>query len=122
MKRWNGQVVLSFCCALLSIPIAQAQGGRGGGDWTTSGNDAQRSGWVRTDAKISPAGMAKPGFSFLWKQKLVTDAKQLNSLTSTVILDRYIGYKGFRSLGFLGGSGDHVIALDTDLGRLEWKK
>lgn len=122
MKRWNGQAVISSCCALLCAAAANAQGGRGGGDWATAGNDAQRSGWVRTDPKISPASMAKPGFAFLWKQKVASDAKQLNSLTEAVLMERYIGYRGFRSLAHLGTSGDKVLGFDTDLGRIEWQK
>src|SRR5215472_3251749 len=106
MKRWNGPVVISSCCALLCAAAANAQG-RGGPDWTTSGNDAQRSSWVRTDPKISPASLAKPGFGLAWKQKLSNDPRQLNSLTSAVLLDRYIGYRGFRSLAFVGGSSDN---------------
>jgi outer membrane protein assembly factor BamB len=66
--------------------------------------------------------MAKPGFAFLWKQKIATDAKQLNSLTEAVLMDRYIGYRGFRSLAHLGVSGDKIVAFDTDLGRVEWQK
>ena len=120
MTRWNGRVVISFCCALLCAGAANAQ--RGGGDWTTAGNDAQRSGWVRTDPKISPQSMAKPGFAFLWKQKLASDTRQLNSLTQAVLMERYIGYRGFRSLAHVGASGNKVIALDTDLGRIEWQK
>ena len=120
MTRWNGQVVISSCCALLCAGAAFAQG-RGGNDWATAGNDAQRSGWVRTDPKISPASMAKPGFAFLWKQK-VGEAKQLNSLTEAVLMDRYIGFRGFRSLAHLGVSGDKIVAFDTDLGRVEWQK
>jgi outer membrane protein assembly factor BamB len=65
--------------------------------------------------------MAKPGFAFLWKQK-VGEAKQLNSLTEAVLMDRYIGYRGFRSLAHLGVSGDKIVAFDTDLGRVEWQK
>jgi outer membrane protein assembly factor BamB len=122
MTRWNGQVVISSCCALLCAAGAFAQGGRGGGDWATAGNDAQRSGWVRTDAKISPNSMEKPGFAFLWKQKLSSDPKQLNSLTEAVLLDRYIGYRGFRSLAHVGTSGNKIVGLDTDLGRIEWTK
>src|SRR4051794_12520567 len=119
MKKRNGPVVIS--CFLLCAALANGQG-RGGGDWTTSGNDAQRSSWVRSDPKISKAGMEKPGFAFLWKQKLNNDARQLNSLTQAVLMDRYIGYRGFRSLGYVGGSSDNIIALDTDQGRIEWKK
>jgi len=121
MTRWNGQVVISSCCALLCAGAAFAQG-RGGGDWATAGSDAQRSGWVRSDPKISPASMAKPGFAFLWKQKVAADAKQLNSLTEAVLMDRYIGYRGFRSLAHIGVSGDKIVAFDTDLGRVEWQK
>jgi outer membrane protein assembly factor BamB len=117
--RWNAPVVIS-CCTLLCAALANAQ--RGGGDWATAGNDAQRSGWVRSDQKISPAAMAKPGFAFLWKQKLATDARQLNSLTEAVLLDRYIGYRGFRTLAHLGAAGNKIVALDTDLGRIEWTK
>ncbi|HXA50908.1 MAG TPA: PQQ-binding-like beta-propeller repeat protein [Candidatus Acidoferrum sp.] len=122
MTRRNGQVVISSCCALLCAAGAYAQGGRGGSDWATAGNDAQRSGWVRTDAKISLASMEKPGFAFLWKQKLASDPKQLNSLTEAVLLDRYIGYRGFRSLAHVGASGNKIVGLDTDLGRVEWTK
>ena len=49
--------------------------------------------------------MAKPGFAFLWKQKVAYDDEQLNSLTEAVLMDRYIGYRGFRSLAHLGASG-----------------
>jgi outer membrane protein assembly factor BamB len=107
---------------MLCAVTGYAQGGRGGSDWATAGNDAQRSGWVRTDAKISPASMAKPGFTFLWKQKIAADAKQLNSLTEAMLMDRYIGYRGFRSYAEVATSGDKVVAFDSDLGRIEWQK
>jgi len=121
MKPRNGRVVISSSCALLCAGLAYGQG-RGGNDWATSGNDPQRSSWVRTDAKISPAGLEKPGFAFLWKQKLASDPHGLNSLTEAVLMERYIGYRGFRSYAHLATSGDTVVALDTDLGRIEWKQ
>ena len=40
--------------ALLAAAPLLAQPGRSG-DWMTSGNDAQRSSWVRADGKISVA-------------------------------------------------------------------
>jgi outer membrane protein assembly factor BamB len=88
----------------------------------TSNGDAQRSSWVRTDAKISKETMRKPGFKFLWKKKLKNEARQLNSLTAPATLERLIGYRGFRMLGFVGGSSDRVFVIDTDLGRMEWEK
>lgn len=121
MRRSAAVVVPLFASAFIWMSVARAQGGRGGGEWTTIGNDAQRSSWVRADAKISKERMQKPGFQFLWSLKLDNDPSQLNSLTPAVLLDRYIGYRGFRSLAFVGGSSDDIFAIDTDLGRIEWQ-
>lgn len=115
-------VVMSFACLGVWISAASAQFGRGAGDWMTSGSDAQRSSWIRTDAKISKDSLEKPGFQFLWKIKLGNNPKQSNSLTEPVLLDGYIGYRGFRSLGFMGSSSNSVYAVDTDLARIEWQK
>jgi len=93
-----------------------------GGDWMTIGNDAQRSSWVRRDAKISIDTMRKPGFELVWKVKVKNEARQLNSLTPPALFDFYISYRGFRSLGFVGGSSGNVTAIDIDLARLEWEK
>jgi outer membrane protein assembly factor BamB len=96
---------------------AHAQGpGRGGGDWITDGGDAQRSSWVRTDPKISVPKLREPGFALIWKIKLGSEP----GVAST--LDRYIGYRGFRSLAFLGSAAGELTAIDTDLGRIEWQK
>ena len=100
---------------LIGASLIYAQ--RGGGDWTTSGNDAQRSAWLRSDPKISLSTLEKPGFQMIWKVKLGgTD------LSDAMLLNFYIGYRGFRSLAFLGGVSNHVYAVDTDLSRVEWTK
>ncbi|MBI2690066.1 MAG: PQQ-like beta-propeller repeat protein [Acidobacteria bacterium] len=109
----------STLCAVLAVSVAHAQ--RGGNDWMTIGNDAQRSYWLRGDAKISQQTMRKPGFEMVWKMKLKNTARQQQSLTPPALLDFYISYRGFRTLGFYGGSGDTVIGVDTDLARLEWQ-
>jgi outer membrane protein assembly factor BamB len=93
-----------------------------GNDWMTTANDAQRSSWVRTDPKISVESVQKPGFGLAWKLKPENTARQLNTLMPAVFLDFYIGYRGFRALGFFGASADRLIAIDTELGRLEWEK
>jgi outer membrane protein assembly factor BamB len=108
-------------CWLLT-GVAQAQFGRGNGDFSTVGSDAHRSSWVRTDPKISATSLSKPGFELVWKQKFNNEAMQLNALTPASILNGYIGYRGFRSLAILGGSSNQVFAMDTDLGRVEWQK
>ncbi len=107
-------------CALAGI--AQAQRG-GGNDWLTENADAQRTANIKNDAKISKDSVTKPAtFSFLWKVKAKNQPTQLNNLMPPATLERLIGYKGFRMLGFVAGSGNTLTAIDTDLGRLEWEK
>jgi outer membrane protein assembly factor BamB len=66
--------------------------------------------------------MRKPGFQFLWKLNVSDDSTQASAVTPPVLLDLVISYRGFRALGFVGVGTDHVVALDTDLGRLEWER
>ena len=117
----------TFACALacagaaLTAAIVHAQG-RGGGEWTTSGYDAQRTGSIRTDPRISVEGMQKPGafgaFTFLWKMKLEPDA---GALTQPILLDRLIGFRGFKSIAFVGTASETVHAVDIDFGAPLWK-
>ena len=116
MRTIAGPLVISGSLVLLWCGAAEAQFGRGGGEWVTARSDAQRSGWIRTDAKISKSALAQGGFEFLWKTKLTAGG---NGLSEAVLLDRYIGYRGFRSLAFVGGAGGNVSAVDTDLNRIE---
>lgn len=116
MTRHFIWVPIYLAISLLWGAPAQAQ------DWTTIGSDAQRSSWVRTDAKISIVSLSGPDFKFLWKRKLDNERRQLKALTTPVLVNRYIGYRGFRSLAFFGGSSGPVFAIDTDLNRVEWKK
>jgi hypothetical protein len=117
-KLARSAVLVGYALAALSPLFAQ----RGGGDWMTIGNDGQRSSWVRSDAKISVDTMRKPGFQLVWKVKLKNEARQLNSLMPPALLDFYIGYRGFRSFGFVGGSSETVVGIDVDLARIEWEK
>ena len=123
MRRLAGALIV--CIAFLVAWTCEAKAQRGM-DWMTSNGDAQRSAWVRADAKISKESMQdpkrKPGFQFLWKLKLDNKPRQLNSLAPPATLERLIGYRGFRMLGFVGGSSDAIFTIDTDLGRMEWEK
>jgi len=107
--------------AVVLTQAAYGQFGRSA-EWMTAGGDAQRTNSIPADNKITPEQMRKPGFEFLWKAKVNNEPVQLNSLTPAVLIDRYIGYRGFRSLAFVGGSANMVYAVDTDLNRIEWQK
>jgi len=116
MKR----IIQIIFCSLICVITAQAQ--RGAGDWMTENGDAQRTAWIKADAKINKDSLAKPGFQFLWKMRLNNPPREMNNLTSPATLERLIGYRGFRMLGFVAGSGDLLFTIDTDLGRKEWEK
>uniref|UniRef100_Q01NQ2 Pyrrolo-quinoline quinone n=1 Tax=Solibacter usitatus (strain Ellin6076) TaxID=234267 RepID=Q01NQ2_SOLUE len=120
-NRLAGSVTVSFACAFVCLGVAHAQFGRGPAEWSTAGGDAHRSSSVATDPKISKESVQK-GFALFWKMKLNNEARQLNGLTAPTLMDRHIGIHGFRSFGFVTGSGDNVYAVDTDLARIDWQK
>lgn len=99
------------------VPAHVAAQGR---EWTTSGYDAQRSNWVRADPRISKAAIEEGQFQFLWKHTFDNQTRQLNGLTEPVLQDFLVGYRGFKSLAFLGGSADRIFAIDTDLAKPYW--
>jgi hypothetical protein len=106
--------------ALLTGIVSLGAQGRGAPEWTTSGFNAQRTAWVRSDARLTKEAVQKGEFQFLWKMKFDNTNRQLNSLTTPVLLDLLIGYRGFKSLAFFGGASDRVISVDTDLARPYW--
>jgi hypothetical protein len=119
MKIGTRALVLFSACGITAAAWLQAQG-PGGGEWTTSGSDAQRTAWVRADATLSREAVRKGELKFLWKATFENHVIQLNSLTQPILLDRLIGFRGFKALAFIGGSADRVFAIDTDLGRPYW--
>ena len=121
MKRRGRSIALSLAFAVAAIAVARTQG-RGGPNWTTTGGDAQRTSWVKTDPRISRESMQKPGFQLLWKSRLENQPRQLESLTQPMLLSNIISYKGFKALAFVGGSSDNVYSIDYDLNKIFWKR
>jgi hypothetical protein len=109
-------VALGVAAGLPATVHAQARGG----EWTTSGGDAQRTAWVRTDPRLTKDAVQEGEFKFLWKMALDNEARQWHSLTEPILLDRLIGYRGFKALAFIGGSADRLFSVDTDLARPYW--
>src|SRR5579871_3532913 len=121
MKSTFRTFLLTGATLLTCSLSIQAQFGRGGAEWVVGGADVQRSHWIPADTKISRESVQKPDFQFLYKTSLDNAAIQLNSLTPATLMDRYIGYRGFRSLAFIAGSANKIFAVDTDLNRIEWR-
>ena len=105
-----------LACLLAAAPHGQARGG----NWTTSAGDAQRTGWVRSDARLTTEAVEQGEFQLLWKAQFENEARQLNALTEPILQDLLIGYRGFKALAFVGGSSDRLFAIDTDLARPYW--
>ena len=103
--------------ALIGAAVAVSAQGRGGAAWTTTGGDAQRTSFVRTDPKISLSAMQAPGFQFLWKRKLDNER-----LTQPLLLPNIIAYKGFKALAFVGSASGQVYSIDYDLNRMFWQQ
>jgi hypothetical protein len=122
MKPVMTRIIAITLCLLGCATAAQAQRGPNN-DWMTENADPQRTATVRADAKINKDSVARPGaVQFLWKLKLKNRPHPPNNLTPPATLERLIGYRGFRMLGFVAGSDDNLFTIDTDLGRMEWEK
>ena len=123
-KRELAAMGFAVATASLGAVFPHAQG-RGAAEWTTSGFDAQRTGWVRTDPRISVEAMQKLGafaaFKFLWKLKLEHDPTAATLLTEPILLDRLIGFRGFKSIAFVATASETVHAIDIDFGIPLWK-
>jgi len=115
---------MGVLCVTVASSWLQAQG-RGGSEWTTGSYDAQRTASIKTDPRISVQAMQKAGefgpFKFLWKLKLEYDPKAATALTQPILLDRIIGFRGFKSIAFVGTQSETVHAIDIDLGTPLWK-
>src|SRR5580765_272922 len=121
IRRRGCPLALSILLVVGIAGPARAQG-RGGPNWTTTGGDAQRTSWVKTDPRISKESAQKPGFQLLWKSKLENQPKQLETLTQPMLMSNIISYKGFKALAFVGGASDNVYSIDYDLNKMFWKR
>jgi outer membrane protein assembly factor BamB len=109
-------LVVTLAAAALASVLAHAQAR----EWTTSAFDAQRTRWVRSDARLTKTAVEEGELRFLWKARFDNEAQQLHSLTQPILQDLLIGYRGFKSLAFIGGSADRLFSIDTDLGKPYW--
>jgi hypothetical protein len=119
-----GRALAIAAAVTLPFGVLYAQG-RGGQNWSTTSADAQRSGWLRSETRISVEALQKPNagaFQLLWKVKPANEPRQLNTLTQPLILGNLISHKGFKALAFIGGSADIVYAYDYDLGIVYWSQ
>ena len=102
---------------LLSVSEAVPQGRPV--DWPNFGGDAQRTGWEKSDSRITRDNVKD--FRMVLKKKIGSGSGGQYSLTPPVVLGQLISYKGFKELAFVQGAGDKVYALDADVERMFWE-
>jgi outer membrane protein assembly factor BamB len=113
----GGVIALGGLVLCMAALVAQ---GRPAANWPTTNGDAQRTGWIPTDSRISAESMKSPGFQFLWKLKLAHLSPPADFMTAPVLFPTLSTFRGRKSIAVLGGSGNDVYAIDADLGRLFW--
>src|SRR5580704_6377322 len=103
MRRLSVLAVMSLVCA----GMANAQGRPI--DWPSYGGDAQRTGWEKSDSRITKDNVKD--FRLVLKRKL--DNQRNGLLTPPVLIGLLISYRGFKELAFVAGS-DKLWAIDAD--------
>jgi outer membrane protein assembly factor BamB len=88
--------------------------------WPTFGADPQRDGWAKDETIISPTTVKN--LQLLWKLKLDNEPKELTSLTSPVVINPVYTNQGAETYIVVGGSSDNLYVIDSDAGKLVWKR
>jgi outer membrane protein assembly factor BamB len=112
------RVALPLCSVLACTVFTAAQ--NRDVNWPTYSGDAQRSGWQKTETRITKDTVKD--LQLLWKLKLEAQPKGPRPLLPPVILGRLISYRGFKELAFVATNSDMVYAVDADLGKMFWQK
>jgi cyclophilin family peptidyl-prolyl cis-trans isomerase/outer membrane protein assembly factor BamB len=86
----------------------------GHSDWLTFGYDSQRTGWNRAERTLSPASVGR--LRREWKTVLPNTAHVLAGLAAPLVVTT-----ADRELVIVGGSDDHVFALDAATGERVWQ-
>jgi outer membrane protein assembly factor BamB len=89
-------------------------------DWPFYGGDAQRSGWEKSDLRITKENVKN--FQLVLKRKLENKQNGPRSLTPPVVIGNLISYRGFKELAFVAGSSDNLWSIDADMDRIFWQK
>ncbi len=111
----------ALCPVLLALACTSAIYAQGRPvDLPVFGGDAQRSGWEKSDSRITRDNVKD--FQVVFSRKLGAGNSGLHSLTPPVVIGQLISYKGFKELAFVEGAGDKVWAIDADLERDFWTK
>ena len=111
MRSFTLVVLISF--AGMGITEAQI-------DWPSFGGDSQRTGWERSDTRITRENVKD--FELVLKRKFPDPHAGPRFLTPPVIVGLLISYRGFKELAFAADGSDTIWSVDADLNRVFWKR
>ncbi len=114
MRKFLAVGVISFGCS----GLVHAQGRPI--DWPSYGADAQRTGWEKSDSRITKENVSE--FQLVLKRKLDNKEPGSRAISPPVIIGNLISYRGFKELAILAGSSDKVWSIDADLDRFFWQR
>jgi outer membrane protein assembly factor BamB len=89
-------------------------------DWPFFGGDAQRTGWEKSDWRITKENIKD--FQLVLKRKLDNKQNGPRSLTPPVVIGNLISYRGFKELAFVAGNSDNLWSIDADTDKIFWQK
>ena len=89
-------------------------------DWPSFGGDSQRTGWERSDTRITRENVKD--FELVLKRKFPDPKAGPRSLTPPVIVGLLISYRGFKELAFAANGSGTIWSVDADLNRVFWKR
>lgn len=112
-------LAVGFAVAMLGAGVAYTQFIRGGGtEYNTTGVDAQRTSWVRTDRFISKEAFEKGGFKLQWKIKVNNQPRGLESIVGATTS----GGGLTKPLNVINSSNNTLTTVDNDTGIVGWTR
>jgi len=102
-----------------SIVSAQA-GGAALYDWLTDGGDNARTGWNRSEKRITKDNVKN--LKLLWKLETGNQVRALHSLMPVLVVGQLSTPAGTKQVGFVTGISDNLYAFDVETGKIIWKK
>ena len=112
------RLIVLATVTLICTGIANAQGQAI--DWPSYGGDAQRTGWEKSDSRITKDNIKN--FQLVLKRKLDNGGTGSFGLSPPVMIGRLISYRGFKELAFVAGSSGKVWSIDADMDRVFWQR
>lgn len=118
-SKMKKTLAVGFVATIIGAGVGYAQFIRGGGtEYNTSGVDAQRTSWVKTDRFISKDAFEKGGFKLQWKIKVNNQPRELAS----VIGANTSGGGLTKPLNVINSTNNTLTTVDNDTGIAGWTR